>query len=96
MLSDHWRSGIEANNYGDAILAWKQISRKYEPTTGVSKTRLRKKFAKYKLDGVTINPKEWITELELFIGGLQKIDVHIDASEIMTNILSNFPKNTKQ
>ena len=36
----------KADNYGDAEQAWMKISRKFEPTTGDSKTRRCKKFAK--------------------------------------------------
>ena len=70
----------EANNYGDAIIAWIKLSRKIEPNTVASKTRLRNKSAKYELDNITRNTKEWITELELLMGDLQKLDVHIDDS----------------
>ena len=69
-----------------------KLSRKIEPTTGASKTRLRKKFSKYELYGVTINPKEWITELEIFRGDLQKLNVHIDDSEMISSVLSNLPE----
>ena len=69
-----------------------KLSRKIEPTTGDSKTRLHKKFAKYKLDNVTRNPKEWIIELELPRGNLQKLDADIDDSEMITHVLSNLPE----
>ena len=62
----------KANKYGDARLAWTKHSRKFEPTTGDSNTGLCKKFTKCKLDDVTRNPEEWITELELIRGDLQK------------------------
>ena len=81
----------QKNKYGDARLAWTILSRKFEPTTGASKTRLRKKFSKYELYEVTRNPEEWITKLELLRGYLQKLDVHIDESEMITHILSNLP-----
>ena len=38
----------KANKYGDARLVWTKSSGKFEPTTGDSKTRLPKKFAKCK------------------------------------------------
>ena len=66
---------------------WTKLSRKFDPTTGTSRTRLHKKFAKCKIDDITINLEEWITELELLRGDLQKLDVHIDNSERMTHIL---------
>ena len=71
---------------------WKKVSRKFEPNTEASKTRLRKKFAKFKLYDITRNPEEWVTELDLLRGDLQKLYVHIDNSEIMTHILSNLPE----
>ena len=66
--------------HGDARLVWRKISRKFEPTTEASKTRLRKEFAKYELDDVTINTEEWITNIELLRGDLQKIEAHIENS----------------
>ena len=47
----------EANKYRAARLAWTKFTRKFEPTTGDSKTRLCKKFSKCKLDDVTRNPE---------------------------------------
>ena len=44
-------------------------------------------FAKCGLDGITINPKEYITELKLLIVYLQKLDIKIDYSVMMTHIL---------
>ena len=34
------------NNYIDERQAWMKLSRKFDPTTGASKKRLRNKFAK--------------------------------------------------
>ena len=50
-------TNIKSNKYGDARQAWMKISRKFDPTTGDSKIRLHKKFAKYKLDDVIRNPE---------------------------------------
>ena len=55
----------------------------------VSKTRLCKKFAESKLDGVTRDPEDCITKLEFFRGGLWKLGVIIDNVEIMTHLISN-------
>ena len=54
-----------------------KLSRKFEPTTEDSKTRLRKKFTKYKLDRITRNNKERINDLELIRADLQKLDIQI-------------------
>ena len=82
---------LEDNKYGDTTLAWTTLSINFESITGASITRITKKFAKYELDDVTINPEEWITELKLHRRELQKLDVHIDDSEMMNLILSNIP-----
>ena len=83
---------MKSNKYRDLKKVWVNISRKFEPTTGTSKTKLRKIYAMCKLDDVTRDPKEWITEIELFRVDLQNLDVHIDDSEMMTHILSNLPE----
>ena len=62
------------------------------PTTGDSNTIICKKFTKCELEVVARNPEEWLTELELLRGYLQKCDVHLDDSKNMTHILSNLPK----
>ena len=71
---------------------WTKLSGKFEPTTGDSKTRLLKKLAKYELNDITRNPKEWITDIELLRVYLQKLDIHIDDSEMMTHILLELPE----
>ena len=60
--------------------------------TGASKTRLRKKFAKCELYGVTRDPEYWTTELELFRANLRKLGVIVDDAEMMTHIISNLPE----
>ena len=47
----------KANKYGDAIQAWMRLSIQFGSNTGAFKTRLRKKFARCKLDDVTRSPK---------------------------------------
>ena len=53
-----------------------------------SKTRLRKKFAKCKLDEITRKPLQCITEFKLIRGYLQKLD----NSEMICHILLNLPE----
>ena len=53
---------------------------------------LRKYFSKWKIDDVTRNTEEWITDIKLLRGYLQKLYVQIDDSEMMTHILSNLPE----
>ena len=42
---------------------------------GASKTIPRKKSVKRKLDDVTRDPEDWITEIELIKGYLRKLNV---------------------
>ena len=67
-----------SNKCREARQEWMKISRKFQPTTGASKTRLRKKFSRCELDNVTRNPEECITELELLRGDEQTLYVHLD------------------
>ena len=66
--------------------------KKIDPTTGDSKTRIRKKFSKCNLDSITRYPKECLTDIEIIRRDLRNMDVHIDNSEMMTHIQSNLPQ----
>ena len=48
---------------GCNLRACEKLNKKFQPTIGASKTRLRKKFAKCELDDVKRDPEDWITEL---------------------------------
>ena len=85
---------IRDNKYGDKRIVWVKLTTKFYPTTRDYITRLRKKFAERELDNTTKNPKEWIAKLELIRGYLRNMDVYIDDTEIMTNILSNYMEAT--
>ena len=60
--------------------------------SGEPKTILQNKFAKIKVDDVTRDPEDWITELELLRGDLRKLGVIIDDVKIMNHILSKLPE----
>ena len=64
-----------------------KLSRRFDATVWASKTILCKKSAKCELDAVTKKIKEWNTELKLLRGYLQKLDLHIDDSKMMPQIL---------
>ena len=59
---------------------------------GASKTRLQKKLSKCKLDDVTRDPEDWITELESLRGKIRELRVIIDDTEIITHIMPNLPE----
>ena len=60
-----------SNKFGNRIQEWMKLSGKFEQTTGDSNTRLHQDFSKCRLDYVTRNPKEWITEIKLPRGYLK-------------------------
>ena len=66
-----------------------------ESGTRDSNKRLRKKFTKYELYDVTRKPKEWMTDNKTFMRDLQKLNIHIDDSNMMTQILLNLPEESK-
>ena len=49
---------------GDAALAWKRLSEKYQSTSAPSRLMLRKKFENYTLKNKKQDPDVWLTELE--------------------------------
>ena len=54
------------------------LSGKFEPTIGASKTRLYKKLGKCELDNIARNSEEWIAKLELLKGDLLNMDLNVD------------------
>ena len=59
--------------------------------SGASKTRLHNIFAKLDCYNFTMDPEDWIDELELLRGKLQKLGSIIDNVEMMTHIMSKLP-----
>ena len=49
--------------YGDAVQEWMKLTRKLDPTTGASNTKICNRFANCKLDDITRDLEEWITNL---------------------------------
>ena len=47
-----------------------KLSRKFQPTTGASKTRALRKFTKSKLKDVKRDPEDWIAKMGLLRGDL--------------------------
>ena len=49
---------------GNCRLAWECLVRKYEPHTTLKLLKLKKELTNMKLDDVSKDPDEWITDLE--------------------------------
>ena len=63
---------------GSALTAWEILNKNFQLIIEASKTILRNKFAISELDGVTRDPEDWITEIELLRGNVRKLGVIID------------------
>ena len=68
------------------------MNKKFQQMKGESKTIIRKKWSKGRLDDVTRDPKHWINEIEFLRGNLWKPVVIIDDVEMITHILYNLPE----
>ena len=77
---------------GDARLAWKNLTEKYEPTTGASKVQLKQEFHQCKLASVDDDPEVWITQLELKRRRLKVLGATIDDDDLILHILNHLPK----
>jgi len=76
---------------GDARLAWKNLYKKYEPTTGAMKVELKMEFQQLSLDDVNDDPDEWITKLELIRRRLKVLGHEISDEDMILHILNNMP-----
>ena len=76
---------------GDACLAWKNLEKKFQPSSSANKVQLRKQFNSSKLSDVLKDPDEWITKLEILRKRLKKMGTIINDEDLMIHILNNLP-----
>ena len=79
------------NPSGDARLAWKELSDKCNPDTGITKTQIKKEFAISKLQGGQA-PDEWIRSLEQITSKLKSFNIKVDQDDLFIHILNNLTK----
>lgn len=77
---------------GDARLAWKNLTEKFEPSTGASKVQLKQEFHQCKMGSVNEDPELWITQLELKRRRLKVLGTTIDDEDLFLHILNHLPK----
>jgi transposase InsO family protein len=78
---------------GDLSLAWKRLEGKYQPKTKTSLVKLKKQYEMARLDNVSEDPEEWITELEDIQAKIAEINPTAAESDenLMIHILANLP-----
>jgi len=77
---------------GDAALAWKRLSKKYEPKTAPSRLMLKKRFNASVLRSARDDPDEWLTDLESLKDRLIEAGSRMDDDELLEHALNNLPK----
>ena len=76
---------------GDARLAWKNLFKKYEPSTGAMKVELKLQFQQSTLSDVNEDPNEWITKLELIRRRFKTLGHEVSDEDIVLHVLNNLP-----
>ena len=77
---------------GDASLAWKRLSAKYNSKSLTVVVGLSNHFNKAKLTSLSINPEDWIMELEILQVRLGNMNCPITEKHLMVHIMYNLPK----
>ena len=77
---------------GDASLAWKILSDKYNSKSLTVVVVLCNKFNKEKLTSLSVNPEDWIVELEILQTRLSNMKYPITDKHLMVHIMYILPK----
>ena len=77
---------------GDAALAWKRLSDKYEPKSAPSRLALKNEFTTKVLKNANSDPDAWLTELEDLRARLIAAGSKMDDEELLEHVLNNLPK----
>ena len=77
---------------GDAALAWKRLSDKYEPKSAPSRLALKNEFTSKVLKNANSDPDAWLTELEDLRVRLIAAGSKMDDEELLEHVLNNLPK----
>ena len=77
---------------GDAALAWKRLSDKYEPKSAPSRLALKNEFNTKVLKNANSDPDAWLTELEDLRVRLIAAGSKMDDDELLEHVLNSLPK----
>ena len=72
-----------------------KVMQKVEPKTGAMMVQIKARFNQCKLTDVQVDPKEWVTELEILRQKLVSMKVTMTKEYMMVHILNNLPKEYK-
>jgi gag-polypeptide of LTR copia-type len=77
---------------GDAGLAWKNMVARFAPTTKANLIKTKKQFVESKLDNITMDPDEWIQNLELLMHRLEILGATMSEMDLIIHIMHNLPE----
>jgi len=77
---------------GSAAKAWRDLSAKFEPRTVAAKVSLKREFKNCILNDPTMDPNEWVSNLERIRQLLIPLNSPISDEDLIIHILNNFPK----
>ena len=77
---------------GDAALAWKRLSDKYEPKSAPSRLALKNEFNSKVLKNANSDPDAWLTELEDLRVRLIAAGSKMDDDELLEHVLNSLPR----
>jgi hypothetical protein len=78
---------------GCAATAWKNLCNKHDPSTAATLVQLKKEFATLKLKKVSVDPEEWITELEVLRRRMRACGHILTDDDVIIHIISNMPRD---
>ena len=77
---------------GDAALAWKRLSGKYESKSATNVVDLVRKFSQSRLTSLNKDPDEWIVDLEIMKARLDDMNYPITDTSFFIHVLNNLPE----
>ena len=77
---------------GDAALVWERLSRKYDSKLATTVANLSREFNNAELTSLSIDPEDWIVELEILKTRLDEMDFPITDKHLLVHILRNVPE----
>ena len=82
------------NRYPDgcAATAWSKLMTRWEPQTLTTVFELESEFARSKLEDVSRNPEEWITELEYIRNKITNLGSNFSDERFLGHVLTNLPE----
>ena len=77
---------------GDAGLAWRKLSAKYDSKSSVKVVELSHEFNESRLTSLKTDPEDWIVELKILQARLDDMNFPITEKHLLTHVMHNRPE----